>query len=333
MIRFGVIGSGKIVEKFIEAAGKVEGFKLTAVYSRTEQRAKEFAAAVGAELIFTDLESMAQSSHIDAVYIASPNSFHAGQAVAFLKQGKHVLCEKALASNSREVREMIAAAEGHKAVLMEAMKTTLTPAFRAVQKHLPEIGEVRRYFAGYCQYSSRYDAFKEGTILNAFNPAYSNGALMDIGVYCLYPLAVLFGRPHSLQANLVMLSSGVDGEGSLILNYGDKEAVVQFSKITDSSLPSEIQGEKGSIIIDKIASPKTIEIHYRDGSTRDISVPMEPNIMVYEIQEFIRLIQQGKLQSKTNSHRNSLTVMEMMDEARRQCGLVFPADGVNKTGI
>jgi scyllo-inositol 2-dehydrogenase (NADP+) len=329
MIRFGIIGTNRITEQFIESARKIENFALTAVYSRTEQRAKEFAAKFGIRNTFTELEAMAASKEIDAVYIASPNSFHAKQAITCMNHGKHVLCEKPIASNTAELQEMIKAAKKNNVALMEAIKSTLVPGYRAIQEHLHKIGPVRRYFASYCQYSSRYDAYKEGTILNAFNPAFSNGSLMDIGIYCIYPMVVLFGKPSGVKAHSVMLDSGVDGEGSILMKYEEKDAVVMYSKITDSHLPSEIQGENGTLVIDKISSPEKVEIRYRDGRTEDITKPQANPAMYYEVKEFIDLIQDGKTESLTNSHSNSMAVMEIMEEARKQIGLIFPADKVN----
>ena len=326
MIRFATIGTNWITEAFIEAARKVEDFALTAVYSRTEEKAKEFAKKTGAERTFTNLEELAKSKDIDAVYIASPNSLHAEQAILLMNHGKHVLCEKPMASNTKEVRAMIDAARRNDVVLMEAMKSTLLPNFQAIREHLHKIGKIRRYFASYCQYSSRYDAYKQGTILNAFNPAFSNGSLMDIGVYCIYPMVVLFGKPHRLQANSLKLDSGVDGEGSIIFDYGDMDAVVMYSKITNSYLPSEIQGEEGSILIDAIHTPTKVEIRYRDGRTEDITVPQEQPPMYYEAKEFIELIKSGKRESSINSHDHSLTTIELIEQARKQTGIIFPAD-------
>jgi scyllo-inositol 2-dehydrogenase (NADP+) len=326
MIRFATIGTNWITEAFIEAARKVEDFTLTAVYSRTEEKAKEFAKKTGAERTFTNLEELAKSKDIDAVYIASPNSLHAEQAILLMNHGKHVLCEKPMASNTKEVRAMIDAARRNDVVLMEAMKSTLLPNFQAIREHLHKIGKIRRYFASYCQYSSRYDAYKQGTILNAFNPAFSNGSLMDIGVYCIYPMVVLFGKPHRLQAHSLKLDSGVDGEGSIIFDYGDMDAVVMYSKITNSYLPSEIQGEEGSILIDAIHTPTKVEIRYRDGRTEDITVPQEQPPMYYEAKEFIELIKSGKRESSINSHDHSLTTIELIEQARKQTGIIFPAD-------
>lgn len=329
MIRFGVIGTNWITEAFIEAARESDDFVLSAVYSRTEERARQFAEKHQAAHWFTNLEEMAGSDQLDAVYIASPNAYHAEQAILCMNHGKHVLCEKPMASNAREVQKMIEAARANGVLLMEALKSTLLPGFRAIQEQLPKLGKIRRYFASYGQYSSRYDAYKQGTVLNAFNPEYSNGSIMDLGIYCIYPLVVLFGKPERVQANGLLLDSGVDGQGSLLLSYQEMDGVILHSKITHSHLPSEIQGEEASIIIDKINNPQNISLHYRDGTVEQVLFDFEPpvtNNMVYEAQEFISLVNNGALESSVNTHRSSLTAAEIMDEARKQIGLVFPAD-------
>jgi predicted dehydrogenase len=328
MIRFGIIGTNWITEQFIDAAREVEGFALTSVYSRAADTASAFAAKHGINHIFTNVEEMAASGKIDAVYIASPNSFHAGHAISCMNKGIHVLCEKPIASNAKELRQMIAAAKENGVLLMEALKSTLLPSFKAIQGNVNKLGTVRRYFASYCQYSSRYDAYKAGNVLNAFNPVFSNGALMDLGVYCIYPLVALFGKPDIVKATGVMLESGVDGEGSIVLQYANMDAVIMYSKITHSSLPSEIQGENGSIVIDKISESEKVEIQYRNGTIEDISQPTGSKSMYYEAKEFIELIRAGRTESTVNSFENSLTTMEIMDEARKQIGLVYPADDI-----
>lgn len=326
MIRFGVIGTNFITVQLLDSIKDMSGFTLTAVYSRTEETAEEFAAKYGAEFTFTNIEEMAKSDKIDAVYIASPNSFHASQSIPFLKNGKHVLCEKPMASNTRELEEMQKVAKENNVLLMEAMKTTLLPNFKSIQENLHKIGKVRRFFGSYCQYSSRYDSYKQGTILNAFNPAFSNGSLMDLGVYSLYPMVVLFGKPKEIKATAVMLDSGVDGGGSLLLQYDEMDAVVLHSKINNSYVPSEIQGENGSILLDKMSTPNKVEIRYKDGTVESISQPQDKPFMYYEVEEFINLIKRGKTESSINSFLHSKITAEIIDEARKQIGLVYPAD-------
>lgn len=326
MVRFGVVGTNWITERFLKAALQAEDFQLTAVYSRTEEKAKEFAGKYGVEKTFTDLQTMAASGEIDAVYIASPNSLHAEQATIFMNNQVHVLCEKPIASNAKELQKMINTAKENNVLLMEALKSTLMPNFLAVKENLSKIGQVRRYFANYCQYSSRYDAYREGTVLNAFKPEFSNGSLMDIGIYCIYPLVALFGKPEEIKATGFKLESGVDGEGSMVLKYPDMDAVIMFSKITDSSLPSEIQGEDGNLVIDRISNPEKVELHYRNGEREDLTRDQLSDTMYYEAVEFINLIQSGKTESEENSFANSMATMEILDEARRQIGVIYPAD-------
>lgn len=326
-IRFGVIGTNFIVDTVLEAARLDPRFELTAIYSRTQESANIFAQKHLIPHTFVSLEDMAQSPLIDAVYIASPNFLHSSQSIQFMKRGKHVLCEKPFASNAEEVKAMIAASKEYDVTLMEAMKPTLTPNFKTVMETLGEVGTIRRYFSCYCQYSSRYDKLKEGIVLNAFNPAYSNGAVMDLGIYTIYPMVVLFGRPKKINATGLLLSTGVDGQGAVNFEYEGMSATVLYSKIADSHLSTEIQGEKGLISLDRINTIKEVRLRYRNSEVEHELGYFDPkNEYYHEITEFIDLIQSGRRESAINSHQNSLITIEIIDEIRKQIGVVYPAD-------
>lgn len=334
-VRFGIVGTNFITDWVISGAKQNERFELTAVYSRKQETADAFAAKHRIPHTFTSLEEMAKSPLIDAVYIASPNFLHASQSILCMQNGKHVLCEKPLASNAREVQEMIGTAKKYNVTFMEAMKPTLTPNFLAVRDNLSRVGTVRRYFSSYCQYSSRYDKFKEGIVLNAFNPELSNGAIMDIGIYTIYPMVVLFGRPLEIDATGVVLSSGADGQGAVNFQYEGMNATVLYSKIVNSSLPSEIQGEEGNILLDKINLIRKVTYIPRqtpssgkgpETKPEDISVRTDKDEYYYEVAEFINLILHDKKESDINSLENSLITLEIIDEIRKQLGIIYPAD-------
>lgn len=324
-IRFGVIGTGKIVDNFLKAALTHENFELVAMYSRTLEKAKDFGEKYGATKFFDNLESFSKCEDIDAVYIASPNSLHSSQAIMCIKNNKHVLCEKPMASNLREVKKMTSLAEEKGVLLMEAMRITVLPNFLRVKENLHKIGKIRRYFASYCQYSSRYDKYKEGIILNAFKRELSNGALMDIGVYCIHPMIALFGKPNGIVSQAVFLENGIDGQGTAMVSYGDTSGLIMYSKISDSKLPLEIQGEDGTILIDSILF-KNVKIIYRNGKEEVISIKQREDDMYYELDEFINVINNKEIDSMKNSHKNSLIAIELMDKIRSQIGLEFPAD-------
>lgn len=325
-IRFGVIGTNFITEKILNAAKEEPRFEVVAVYSRTQDRADEFAEKFNIPHTFTSLEAMAESQLIDAVYIASPNSLHASQSILFMRHGKHVLCEKPFASNAKEVKAMIDAAKENNVVLMEAMKPSLTPNFTAIKDKIGEIGKIRRYFSCYCQYSSRYDKLKEGIMMNAFDPSLSNGAAMDLGVYTIYPMVILFGKPKKISATGLTLSTGADGQGAVNFEYKGMNATVLYSKIADSNLPTEIQGEEGTITADRINIISDVNLKYRNGDELKISKPNTRHEYYYEIAEFINLIEQGGKESKINSLENSLITIEIIDEIRKQLGIIYPAD-------
>ena len=242
-----------------------------------------------------------------------------------------------MASNAYEVKQMIAASRQYGVTLMEAMKPTLTPNFRVLREALPKAGVIRRYFASYCQYSSRYDKFKEGIVLNAFKPELSNGAMMDIGVYTVYPMVVLFGRPNKISASGVVLSTGTDGQGAVNFEYEGMSATVLYSKIANSSLPTEIEGEDGNFMLDKINQINRVTWQARPvvssgkgplTPVEDISAITDKDEYYYEVAEFINLVQAGKLESEVNSHENSLITIEIIDEVRRQLGVSFLADHI-----
>ena len=315
MIRFATIGSNVIVDAFLRGAAHDPRFAWQAVYSRTQERADLFAAKYGITKTYTSLQALAADPQIDAVYIASPNCFHAPQAILMMEHGKHVLCEKPLAPSLEESQAMVCAAQKHGVVLMEAMKTTLLPNFARVREALPRLGTIRRDFAQFCQYSSRYDRFKNGIIENAFRAGMGNGALRDLGVYGLAPLVHLFGMPQQLQASAIRLSTGVDGQGSVLMTYPGMEAVVLFSKISDSRLPSEIQGEAGRIVIQQLSNMERPVLELRDGSVTDLSVPTLEDNLYYELKEFLDVIESGAGESAVNTHQRSLDVLELVDKA------------------
>ncbi len=326
MVRFGIVGTGKITEEFVMSARASGEADPVAVCSREVASGSTYARTHGIPFVFSSLEDMLESGQVDAVYIASPNALHAPQALKCLERRIPVLLEKAAASNAPEFETLIAASRKNSTLLMEAMKTTLVPAFDVMQAQLPKLGTIRHYFASYCQYSSRYDAHLAGEYRNAFDPALSNGSLMDIGIYCLYPAILLFGAPKTVQASATLLSTGVDGSGSLILGYEGMDAVLLHSKNTDSWLHMEIQGEKATLRMERVNLPDKVELLYRDGRVESLPISRPDPFMTYEIREFTGLMRRGETESRINSFSASLETLRVMDEARRQTGVAYPAD-------
>ncbi|MBP5505746.1 MAG: Gfo/Idh/MocA family oxidoreductase [Bacteroidales bacterium] len=342
-IRVATIGSSRIAESFLMGARHDARFCHAAVYSRTLDRGREFAAKHGVEKVYTSLDELAAAPDIDAVYIASPNIFHAPQAIKMMDGGKSVLVEKPAATSAEEFEAMMAAARHNGVSLMEAMRPTLVPNFQAVREALPKIGRIRRYTATYCQYSSRYEEFKRGIVASNLSADMRGGALLDLGVYCIAPMVHLFGAPWEgdftreklekcvqKQETIIYPGSGsasekgIDGQGSMLIKYPGFEAMISYSKIGDSSLAAEIQGEDGCIVIDRInlmVGPKLVmrvgcgtrgDTGFSGGNGASQSGPVDlsrdtiKDNIYYEVKEFLDLVENRRPESAENSWRSSL---------------------------
>lgn len=319
MVRFGIIGTNFVTDRMLEAAGQVPDFELGAVYSRTVERAEEYAAAHGVRTTYTSIDGLCRDDSIDAVYIASPNLCHEEQAVALLEAGRHVLCEKPLAPDMGALSRMRAAADRSGRILMEAMLPAHTPSWRRILSLVPRLGKLRRVTLVFCQYSSRYDKFKSGIIENAFRPELKNGALMDIGVYCVHAAQMICGLPDTVDGHAVFLKNRVDGQGTILLGYEDMQAELIYSKITNSAPASQIMGEDGIMTIDSVSLPKSVEITARSGQSEKIDVKCDMNEYTYELADFIQAVKTGEDNFRTGTEHTT----QILDAAREKMGINF----------
>ena len=285
-VRFLVVGTNFISDNFIGAVKELDNAEVTAVYSRKSDTGAAFAVKHGIKTVYTDYNEALCSPDIDAVYVASPTFLHAEHSILAMKQGKHVLCEKSIASSYSEFLEMRSVATETGMILTEALRPAYTPAFPTIFKTMERLGKIRRATIEVCKYSTRYDNFKNGIVQNAFNPNIKNSALSDVGVYPLWLAVALLGEPVGVIADSISLFNGFNALGSIILNYSDMLVTVNYSKITEGVLPSVIEGELGSLLIDKIIEPSKLTLLLRDGTVEEIHTNPCKNNMVYEVAAF-----------------------------------------------
>lgn len=320
-MRFGVIGTNFITDRFLAALPHAGG-ECAAVLSRTRERGEEYAEKQNIPLVFDTADEFFASDAFEAVYIATPNYAHASQAVAALRAGKHVLCEKPAAPTKGEWESMKQAACAAGRTLMEAMRPVHDRTWQNIRAFLPRLGQIRLVHLDYCQYSSRYDRFRAGEILNAFDPALGNAALLDIGVYPLAVCVWLFGAPKKIQSRSSFLKNGFEGCGEVSLDYGDFGAVITYSKVADSAAPSVITGENGSIVIDKVSYPQSVTFRPRGGKEEVIPFcpPDAPDNMDAEIRDFTRAAEGEEISPLWEVTDRE---MDVIDEVCRQNNIRF----------
>ncbi len=328
MLRFGTVGTGWIVDSYIEGALESGLWQLTAVYSRKEETGAAFAAKYpGPPRVFTDLSAMAESPEIDAVYIASPNRFHMSQARVFLEHGKHVICEKPLSAHPEDVRALQALAAEKGLVFLEAIMYMHQPQRRLLEDALRRVGPITYAKLDFCQRSSKYDAYLRGEVPNIFNPALETGALMDLGVYCVYPALHLFGAPSAVSAHAHLLTTGADGAGAALLEYPDKLVDLTYSKLGQAAENSEFQGDKGTVSVESISRLANIEIVWNDG-TREPVYGSDPKwqLMGNEAKAFHRFIVSPEASRADYEECGmlSIQVADFLEDLRKKAGIRFP---------
>lgn len=329
MLRFGTIGSGWITDEFIHGAKDSGLWELTAVYSRTADRAQEYAKKHGAAHVFTDLTEMAESSEIDAVYVASPNSLHYEHCRILLSHGKHVICEKPLCAQAEKVWELQKTAKEQGVVFLEAIMFLHLPQRKLLEDALGQIGQITMAKIDFCQRSSKLDAYLAGELPNIFNPKLETGALMDLGVYCVYPALALFGRPESFRVDAQFLKSGADGSGIVTMKYPDKLVTLTYSKLGQAGANTDFQGTAGTLSVESISRLAGLSIIQRDSPPRQLYGDDEKyKLMGWEAKDFYRYITEPEASAGEYQRCSELAlqVSEFMEEIRKAAGISFASD-------
>lgn len=319
MFRLATIGTSWITTQLADAVARVPGVELSLAYSRDADRADAFAAEIGAGGSSADLEGLLASDEVDAVYVASPNSVHHDQALAAIRAGKHVLVEKPATPTSAQFAALVAEARAAGVVLLEAMRSAYDPGTARVRELIGEVGPVRRVSLRFSQRSSRYDLVLAGERVNIFDPAFAGGALNDLGVYCVSALVGLFGEPVRVVAATVPIAGGTDGAGAALASYPGFVADLGWSKITASDVPSEVQGELGTLLVDHIAAPRRLELRRVDGSEVESVVDAPGFDLGHELRYFTALC--GGEGEAAADHQRTLATLRTMEAIREAAGV------------
>ena len=322
----GTIGSGSIVHTILDQVNVTDGIRLTAVYSRMEEKGKQLAAEYGAGRVYTDLDAFLADEEINTVYIASPNLLHYEQTRKALLAGKHVICEKPFCTKADQARELTALAKEKRLFLADAVPTAFLPNLEVLKRELPKVGKVRLVLGNYSQYSSRYDLVLQGEVPNVFNPEYGGGCLMDINFYNVYLNAALFGKPLSSVYYPNRRGELADTSGVLIMQYDGFVSSSAGAKDTWGVNYFQIEGEKGHIYIrDGSNGLAEIRVVTKD-SEETFDWQDNPEWRFYEVQKLTEYMLAGDYEAVYGRLDVMIHVIEILEEARKKAGILFPGD-------
>ena len=325
-IRWGILGTGKIARAFAAALKDTPDAVLAAVASRTAGSATEFATQHGGQLTKShgSYQALADDPDVDAIYIATPHPMHCENALMCLNGGKHVLVEKAFTVNRREAEEVVALARANKLFAMEAMWTRFQPSLLEAKRIIAsgEIGTVAMVQGDLGFYS---DAGPEHRL---FNPALGGGALLDLGIYPLSIAAYFLGPVTRVQALARLGPTGVDVQTSFALEHeGGGVSSCATSLLARTPAELTICGSAGFIRLHgRFHNTEELTVELNDGTRRAVHVPRIGNGYAHEIIEVNRCLREGLLESPLMPLDETLALMGVMDEVRKQIGVAYDAD-------
>ena len=321
-MKLAVLGTGKIVQEFLPMIQQVENVELVALLStpRSLDKAKEMQVQYHIQEVYADYETLLGNEIFDTVYVALPNHLHYQYTKAALLQGKNVICEKPFTLNAQQLQELIKIASEKQLILLEAITNQYLNNFLQIKKDLAQLGKIKIVECNYSQYSSRYDAFKEGKILPAFDPQKGGGALMDINIYNIHFVVGLFGKPEKVQY-LANVERYIDTSGILVLDYGAFKAVCIGAKDSTAQIRSVIQGTDGSIEV--LGATNEMPRYERRSKTEveAVNVNLDKHRMYQEFAKFTEVIDQKDLAFALEQLNHSLTVMQVVDQALESANL------------
>jgi predicted dehydrogenase len=323
-IHWGILGAGNIARSFATGLQVLPQARLVAIGSRSLEKANAFGEAFGIPHRYGSYQDLVADPEVDVIYVATPHPLHKEHSLLALEAGKAVLCEKPFTLNAQEAREVIACARRKRLFLMEAMWTRCLPLMDQVRQWLAAgvIGEPRMLTA---DFGFRAEVNPEGRL---FNLALGGGSLLDIGVYTVALASMVFGGPPTRITGLAHLGeTGVDEQAAFILGYGQGQLALLSSAIrTNTPQEARIDGTRGRIRIDSFwrATRATLAVEGQEPQT--VEKPFEGNGYHYEAAEVMRCLEEGQLESPLIPLEETVSILETLDEIRRQWGLRYPTE-------
>ncbi|MBF7129031.1 Gfo/Idh/MocA family protein [Pediococcus pentosaceus] len=315
-MKLGIVGAGMIVKDFLTMTPLLSEIELKAITGTPHgiDNMEKLQMQYGIDRVYTDIDECLANEEIDTIYVAVPNHLHFAFAKKALEAGKNVICEKPFTLNLAELEELAELAQTKQLILLEAITNQYMMNYQKIKEAVPTLGEIKVVECKYSQYSSRYDAFKAGEVLPAFNPKFGGGALMDINIYNIHFVVGLLGAPSSVKY-LANIEKDIDTSGILILNYPDTKVVCIGAKDSTATIRSAIQGTKGSVIVNGATNVlDNFDIESKAG-IENFDFKQNSHRMYEEFKAFQRIIAEKDLKEAALSLQHSEEVLRVVEQA------------------
>lgn len=322
IVRWGVVGTGGIASAFVRDLDLLPGHEAVAVGSRSRESAADFGDRLGIPRRHASYTDLVADPEVDAVYVATPHPGHHDAALLGIQAGKAVLVEKPFTMDADEARSLVAAARERGTFLMEAMWTRFLPHIAALRDILASgrLGELVLVTADHGQW------FPEDAAFRLFAPELGGGALLDLGIYPVSFASLVLGTPTSVHAVSDPAFTAVDAQTSMILRYaGGAHASLTTTLRASTPCLATVSGTEGRVeITSTFYRPATFRVVMRDGTVEEHDIPVAGHGMRFEAAEVGRCLHEGRTESPLMPLDETVSIMETIDEVRRQIGLEYP---------
>ena len=324
MIKVGIIGSGFIVPIFIETTKLVKGFKYVGIASPDEGQLKAMKEKYGISYYSLNNDDVLSDPDIDVIYIGVPNGLHYEIAKKALENDKHVILEKPFTSSYRQAKTLIDLAKKKGKIIFDAVTMLHMPNYEKMRELLEKLGSIKMVDIDFSQYSSRYDKFKKGIVLPAFDKKLAGGALMDLGIYNINFVTGLFGMPKDVKYFPNMMK-GVDTSGVLVMDYGKFKVSAICAKDCRAPLNVCIQGDKGLLRSDEASSViSRFEYVDNDGNSKEYKLNKHGDIPHYhEYVVFKDLFNRMDLDKAQEYNKQTLLSIKVLEKALKSANIDF----------
>jgi predicted dehydrogenase len=313
-VNWGVIGPGKIAEKFARDIRLVPKAALVSVASSDPKRAISFAERCKVPKAAESYFQILNDPEIDAVYIATIHPTHYNIAKDALIAGKHVLIEKPMTVNAAQAKALVSLSRTRGLFLMEAMWTAFLPVTQAVRQlaHSKAIGVIKSLEGRFCISTTEENAKR------LHDPALGGGALLDLGVYPISYAHMILGSDFSGVSSVMNIINGVDQRTEIRLSYpGGAISNLSCDIINESPILFKISGDQGVIEVPHFIGANSYTIHNSDGQSEHFHLPFCGEGFVEQISASCEAILNGQQESKSWSHHDTICVLALMDKVRQ----------------
>lgn len=320
-MKVGILGAGAIAEVLSRTINEMSDAECYAIASRSIEKAEKFKEKFNFQKAYGSYEELVKDPLVDLVYIATPHSRHFEDMKLCIEHKKAVLCEKSFTVNAAQAREIKELAHKNNVFVTEAIWTRYMPSRKLIKDTIDSgiIGDVDFITANLSYANSKIERM--------YNPNLAGGSLLDLGVYGINFVSMIFGDDiQRIDSSVIFTDTGVDGKESITMIYPNaKMATITHNFYSRGDRKGIIHGEKGYMVVENINNPNSIKVFdIEDKLIKEVEIPKQITGYEYQVMECNKCLKEGRIESYSMPLDETIKIMDVMDSIRKDWNMKYP---------